>query len=310
MAGSDCDVEPCRWAALFHDARLDVGAELVDLPPHEQVARGQELLRLLWEPLPCEASEPRIVLPQQSPAPEAQMRVKNTFIEMVASPCRRRLTRSQSDSAIPRLVDGTSKQQVLNLSDHPNCDQCRDNASDGQEQLSGDRDSIERTSSNSAPAGTQHRMRKHNVLDLDACIKPPCCHVPKPHVLSLTACLAYSWSQTSTEADFSDTSTDTPRGSIEDISSRDVLEASMIADIMPEDCVEMPGPQVAAVGWHTNPHPDASHCLGLGSARRPTKCPSEEPTTIGEAWSSPWQWTAPVDVLALQLPLADTSMGS
>lgn len=42
------DATPCRWSAHLGDVELHE-ARLVDLPPEEQVARGQELLRILWE---------------------------------------------------------------------------------------------------------------------------------------------------------------------------------------------------------------------------------------------------------------------
>lgn len=49
------DMSPCRWAAAFEEnapgSSSSGGQELIDLPLEEQISRGQELLRLLWEPV-------------------------------------------------------------------------------------------------------------------------------------------------------------------------------------------------------------------------------------------------------------------
>jgi len=112
------DASPCRWAAAAH-LGADSEAQLVDLTPTEQVSRGQELLGLLFAPVtPRTAAEstPAPVLGKsmstqvpKSPS-SVTMRVKNTFIDVAgASPYRRSLKRSQSDSA---LLAGLSDEMV------------------------------------------------------------------------------------------------------------------------------------------------------------------------------------------------------
>jgi len=110
------DIMPCRWAPL-QDTRL------VDLPPVEQVSRGQELLDMLHTntaaPLPrrsgsghssakashsTRATRPTELAPlAEENSDEVRMVVKRTFIEFVATPMHRpSRQRALSDSALTR----------------------------------------------------------------------------------------------------------------------------------------------------------------------------------------------------------------
>lgn len=64
------DVSPCRWAATFQDTAA-ASTQLVDLAPNEQLSRGQELLRLLREPVtPRAVAEPALAPPVTASTPQ------------------------------------------------------------------------------------------------------------------------------------------------------------------------------------------------------------------------------------------------
>jgi len=111
------DTEPCRWATAFHMQQAAIGSEpeLVDLPPDVQVARGQELLRLLREPVrrPASPADRQQSFPKRCPdpaAPTITMTVKRTFIELVASPSQNVIRRVASE---PVIANASSESQQV-----------------------------------------------------------------------------------------------------------------------------------------------------------------------------------------------------
>lgn len=199
---------PCRWAAAFkdEDPSFQLADQFVDLSPKEQVARGQELLRLLWEPVtPCttSASSPQEVAidldsTSTSSDTKAPVLVKNTFIELAPegdNPIRR----TRSDSAI--CVGGN--QCILNLMSCLDEDKCQKNISPLSEHFS-ESSQLERK-------------------------------VSAPRILDLSACLDdQNEKQQDALATLSNASTGTPREVIEDISIYDVPDSSLVAPFLPE----------------------------------------------------------------------------
>lgn len=252
---------------------------------------------------PCQTLEPCPTLPQPSAASGRRVSVKNTFIEMAASPCKRSLRRSLSDSAMlsrrfsEQLLIGSPDEDVFSLAEDSSCHRSRENIAAMREHETVD------------IVGQTHEP---SIMNLDACVEHSTSHRVKPQILSLTACLEYSWSQEKeVMADVSDTSTDTPRGSIEDISIHDCLEASLIADILPEeDIAEFPGSLLPSPEVFAKPEIDSFHSDRLWNARASAMPYSTDSSANREAWLSPWQWTAPVDVRALQLPIAGKAQSS
>lgn len=337
----DGDSSPCRWAAMFHDKGSDSDPEFVDLTPHEQRSRGQELLKLLWEPLiphevvqPAPASEVQpqanMLFEHQRLTSNVNVRVKNTFIELVASSRGCGLKRSQSDSMLIHASIDNSTGPVVEFIDR--------NFSDIQLQ-----------------------------------------HVVKPHVLNLSACLHKSHCHETADLllDLSDASTNTPRESLEDASSScEAFGTSFVgdpkledvADVFvpqstgcstyhheegyyypylgpacvstqqgPEELAEVQAHHFALLGCGTFGNEDGCHCLPLDhrymlmqqqqqfpclSVSTDQACaPAHDslscPTADGNAWLSPWQFTIPLASLGgipnsmdLQLPVAGMALTS
>jgi len=206
---------PCRWAAMFNDDGSDSDTQLTDLSPREQIARGQQLLKLLWEPVtPREVTQPKQVteLPSaaanefhepRSLSSELKVHVKNTFVELDKSPCRRSLQRSQSDSA---LLSGSLR-----------CaDECDASVSFGV---------------------PESKTEKTSNVTLAADQSESQCKVVKPQVLTLSTCLSDGQWRESTDrcVELSDASTDTPRDSVEDLSIHEAFDAVLAGELMPED---------------------------------------------------------------------------
>lgn len=210
------DSSPCRWAAMFNDDGSDCATQLTDLSPHEQIARGQQLLKLLWEPVtPREVTHSKQVAelplattnefckPDKRPS-ELKVHIKNTFVELDKSPCTvRNLTRSQSDSA---LLNGSMR-------------------------YAGECDA---PISFSMP---EAKCQNNSNAIVDADRSGLQSKVVKPQVLTLSNCLGDTWWQESTDrcVELSDASTDTPRESVEDLSINEVFDSSLAGELMQED---------------------------------------------------------------------------
>lgn len=193
MSGAG-DASPCRWAAVIGDQDADSETDLVDLPLCEQKARGQELLRLLWEPQsPCVAEAAQASFTQVTPLQtglcsasqdtDVEVRVKNTFVELVRASHKGMLRRSQSESDLCNLAHDTGA--FLQVK-QPRC--------------------------------------KPEILNLNACLPDLSCH-----------------GMLDGSHDLSDASTDTPRESLEDLSSFDAcdyMDAGMARDMTMDQCVD------------------------------------------------------------------------
>lgn len=106
----------------FNDCGTDSETNLVDLAPPEQISRGQELLQMLQN---IQAPEvPQQVPPKTVQTPRTQesnvkVCVRNTFIQLVASPCRNGLKRSASEGTIlNRHIHAASQSQKLEDEPH------------------------------------------------------------------------------------------------------------------------------------------------------------------------------------------------
>merc|ERR1719440_2600763 len=86
----------------------------------EQKARGKELLRLLWEPQsPCVAKVAPAPVTQVTPFEtgrcydcqdsDVEVRVKNTFVELVRTSNKGTLRRCRSDSDLSKLTCDTAE---------------------------------------------------------------------------------------------------------------------------------------------------------------------------------------------------------
>lgn len=207
MSGAG-DASPCRWAAVIRDQDADSETDLVDLPLCEQKARGQELLRMLLEPQsPCAAEAAQASFTQVAPFqtglcsawqdPDVEVRVKNTFVELVRACNKGALRRSQSDSDLSNLA---REQGFVARSTPP-----------------------------------------HSPLqDPPMPVKQPRC---TPEILNLSACLPdlSCHSMLDGSHDLSDASTDTPRESLEDLSSFDAydyVDAAMTGGMATDQCVD------------------------------------------------------------------------
>lgn len=198
------DASPCRWAAMFNDVRSDSETQLMDLSPREQRARGQVLLRLLWEPFAPEdesmpsaestpvqshrdASEPRQI------ASEVNVHIKNTFIQEGASLSRQNLKRSNSDSALlSGSINVTFDDEVAIIP------------------------AFGHSSKMSFTGATLVQEEEASGRQ-------------KPETLTLSACLCVH------EGDHSEASTETPRDSIEDLSNYEACDALLMRDLAPEE---------------------------------------------------------------------------
>jgi hypothetical protein len=159
-----------------HDAESET--QLIDLALNEQIARGQELLQLLGEPV---KAKPIAIVPSV-PTPEVKVCVKNTFIklEYEDAPCSRCLKRSSSLPAVIHEAVDTS------------------GAYDRFAKLSSER-------------SQWLQVSKSHVLHLDTCVRD-----------GIRQALLH---------DVSDTSTDTPSESMEDVSVYEVGDSSMIEEV-------------------------------------------------------------------------------
>jgi len=265
MTDTSGDYSPCRWARMFNDGGADSDRGLVDLTPCEQQSRGQELLRLLWEPvMPCAVGQSLPALEPQPPSSKMNLRVENTFIELVDSPCRRNINRSQSDPAIMGL-------------------------------------STENLASRSCADKTQCRSR-HGVVDdhphsslADRQLQN---RVVGPHTLDLHACLhddqCWDGDDMFRERVLSDASTDTPDEPIEDSSLNDVCDASLFGDTLLESGAWHRDDASHSLRLGQGYFPAQKHSAfsfmpvdqACTSAQMPFTCPA----TSGDTWSYPWQW--------------------
>jgi len=269
---SNVDVSPCRWAASFQESAIGpVESELVDLPLHEQVARGQALLRLLWEPLTPQSRE---ASSSSTPVSRSSSEVpcKDFFAELAnlfsQEPLKPAPSHSMllSTSAYDHVLHTAPHQRVLNLNE------C-----------------LEDSGSVRQKAVTEQRcLDLNDLLDGARCMK----RSDTPHSLS-------------------DASTNTPRDPIEDISIYEVLDSSLIEDIMPVHAANLAGcPPISAAAGTPVLRTDAWQYLqpGPGCVSTPEHypCPTMPmnqgcthlPTTCHnvnvQMWPLQWQWPAPV----------------
>lgn len=266
----NADVSPCRWAASFQESATGpVESELVDLPLHEQVARGQALLRLLWEPL---TPQSRAASSSSTPVSRSPSEVHwdslaelgHSFIQELLKPAPRH-SMLVGTSADDHALHTAPYQHVLSLNE------C-----------------LEDCGSVKQKAVTEQRcLDLNDLLDGARCIK----RSDTPHSLS-------------------DASTNTPRDHIEDISIYEVLDSSLIEDIMPVQAANMAGcPPISAAAGTPVLITDAWQYLqpGPGCVSTPEHypCPimpinqgcTHFPTTCLDVnvqmWPLQWQWPAP-----------------
>mmetsp|Transcript_70132 Transcript_70132/g.226980 ORF Transcript_70132/g.226980 Transcript_70132/m.226980 type:complete len:409 (+) Transcript_70132:78-1304(+) len=111
VCGDSFGDSPCRFAALRGD-QVEGDLELIELPPCEQVSRGQELLQLLQPPfvVPAQAALAGPVAEAAGAGPGVKMVVRRTFIELVEPPCRRQRSRALSDSMLTHELPGDDRQ--------------------------------------------------------------------------------------------------------------------------------------------------------------------------------------------------------
>jgi hypothetical protein len=254
----------------------------VDLPPHVQVARGQELLRLLWEPL---APSNQVQITIDAGGRESMFGQMAGQLAPEAAPAL--APEDYSWQQVQHQQSQCHSQHILNLNA---CIQ------DGQ---------VQHAASSTLDASVQLQqcggIAEQRFLDLNDLIDDTRCQKSgdTPHALS-------------------DASTATPREPLEDISIYEVLDASLIADIMPADVAKMSGckPLLATPGtpmqnnnaWQYlqpghrcmpaqehYPRPAmAMSQQACGQAPQPCPAPLQCPQISGQqVWSAPWQWSAP-----------------
>lgn len=196
--------------------------------------------------------------------------------------------------------------------------------------------------SDGARLTTPYQQQCINVLNLNACIDDMRCQneavasasrasatnsqqkgVVEQRFLDLNVLIDDNRSQRSSDTPkalrsdtpnaLSDASTATPREPIEEISIHEVLDASLIADIMPVEAANMHAfkPALAAAGTHVQRN-DGWQYLQPGPGCVPQQehypCPTVPmnqgcpqlsqlpltcPAVSGQVWPPQWQWTAP-----------------
>lgn len=327
------DATPCRWAIAQKvmtsvkdglDDKPTIPKELVDLTPHAQVSRGQELLQLLWEPTspspPASTNPAQDVIELESlpvsanPAPDVikpeedtdeKMQVKNTFIELVRSQCQRNLKRSQSDPAIAKLQK---------------CDELPISASE----LATDLQDLH-TQFNTCPGDNHYQQTKGEFLDpfagcamqaqvedqwlsMDASIDNGCSKVSGHSFHSLNACTSNVWSQEYYDVvpELSDASTDTPRESVEDFSMRDMYDAAPYGEIIREADADQFG-HISSYAAGSKAYYDnaawnylavghgskmTQHSMQLDAASISTQNPMSRSTAYAKGWQQPSDWSA------------------
>jgi hypothetical protein len=93
----------CRWASyLGEPEEIKAPSDLVSLPASEQVARGQELMQILFQSDSVVAAGAPEMKAKEAKRLDVDWNivVKQTFIEVVIPPCERSMRRSVSDSAL------------------------------------------------------------------------------------------------------------------------------------------------------------------------------------------------------------------
>jgi len=269
------DVSPCRWAVL-QDEKPEGSQELVDLPPHEQVARGQELLRLLWEPVTAStssASEARSFSPLQS-SPQANLDQREA---------QQPLTSGSFQPACGTTVHEQSWQTVSQRPQHVlNLHSC---IGDSQSQS----DICASPGRACASSCSQRSGADQRFLDLNDLIDDTRCH----------------------KSTHSDASTTTPREALEEVSPYDGHDVPLLSDAIPADASHIPvykssfsvhgAPMQPNAPWqymHASPS-FAAVQDHLYHATKPSNqaCTQSPLTSIppnGLVWQSPaWQWSAP-----------------
>jgi hypothetical protein len=247
---------------------------------------------MLWEPVtPWVAAAASTAPVAEKPS---QALAKSTLVELVPSPCKGLSKRTQSDTELGTAVAydamwQTAPQQVLSL-----------NAC------------VEAPTPVECPQAMHHRQRgaeQQRFLDLNVLIDDRRCQ----RTFSSDTCQMRS----DTPNALSDASTDTPREPIEDINIYEVLDASLIADIMPADPTAVPGykhslpppgmpPASAHIsnndGWqYLQPgHGCVSaqehypcHSLPMINQGMPPQLPLTCHAVSGQVWQPQWQWTSP-----------------
>lgn len=250
MVAGRREEEPCRWAAaaVFEETTSEE-PKLVDLSPRKQKSRGQELLRLLWEPITPTAAAPPLfevvgtapIDPQMLheqvqdivPAWSCEGQLPDLSLQDQVA-CGQELLRMLRDpltshQAAPCLASSPLKSPPNNVhierSDSPN--------------------EILQVPVNAVMTDCRlwHRVPDQSVASLSTCWEPQrsyasqdcfsaTCHpgnaAPDRYVIDLSSCLEHRRWQTNqdTSPEFSDASTDTPKeyDALEEISNYDMVE--------------------------------------------------------------------------------------
>jgi hypothetical protein len=218
----DGDASPCRWAAVINK-EPECERQLVDLPLNEQKARGQELMRLLMEPqTPCKAQTQHLPASQDTKLPtKVEVRVRNTFVDLVGTSSRGIIHRSKSDS---ELINGKVERSHQPSASNQNViDENSDSLSMQQQALSPEK-GLGRERANKKIY--QDEAQIPEVLNLDACLPTSQCHDVNER-----------------SPDLSEASTDTPRESLEDLSSYETFDPTFMCELVPQDAADVFGDQ-------------------------------------------------------------------
>jgi len=263
MSANDV-AEPCRWASAFQDG-TDGETQFINLTPQEQVSRGQELLRLLWEPVtPRSAAQP-------SPAtcPQAlSLEAKSSFGSSSQDQLQHEVAARRIE--LSSCIDSGDSQ----------CQKNRDGFFDGP-----------------SNAQLQHAWGKHRILDLSACLDEG---RREKHLDTLPP---LSEASTNTPRDpVEDTSSNDvlsrPTSPHDALLSADVgpdraMDTPSFEPSLPytQHCSDSAWQRLPAdLGLNSTQQPLQS-ATQSNLQCMPTQVPFPHHTMNGNAWSPTWQWT-------------------